>query len=403
MATPAFAIEEFRIDCRSNGVVEITFHYVNSAKSIALKITPHQDQPHQPHYHLQLIHVVSAPRLLHILKMNSYPYGPYDFDRISGNYAAGSSFTGAASENASASANHPTVQLSADDSDSDDLLKYIPYLDELEKIEKIAAEQQEKDRADGTYLLKLLDTGDFDQGLVKEFKTMINMTKHMNSMLFKGDKASGFKVRTPTLNQVEIIAVQIIHYFDKLSDQFDVGIDKIVEIKQYLPSLASRVKADSVRTALKVWNTKILGYAYLYFSSLTSPQLLFTKKQKQKKSYTNQKTFHSQRASVPSQLRDGALRRLRNLLRRPNLPSVPGGPQSEPQARDVPLPRGALPSHRPLRRAHDRHLRSANPRAQEIQEHHGARPQASTQQRQRHRKTISHRAHFQDRQGQNGT
>lgn len=285
MATPAFAIEEFRIDRRSNGVVEITFHYVNSAKSIALKITPHQDQPHQPHqphYHLQLIHVVSAPRLLHILKMNSYPYGPYDFDRISGNYAAESSFTGAASENASASANNPTVQLSAEDSDSDDLLKYIPYLDELEKLEKIAAEQQEKDRADGTYLLKLLDTGDFDQGLVKEFKTMINMTKHMNSMLFKGDKASGFKVRTPTLNQVEIIAVQIIHYFDKLSDQFDVAIDKIVEIKQYLPSLASRVKADSVRTALKVWNTKILGYAY-HISPLSPLSNSFSPKNKKQK------------------------------------------------------------------------------------------------------------------------
>lgn len=271
MASSAFAIEEYKIVCRSN-IVEITFHYVNSAKSIALKITERQDQPQKPNYNLQLIHVVSAPRLLHIMNMSlsGYRLDPHHLTPIPSdneNENEGSSSRAVSKVDSSGKGKGLTKELPAKDDDSDDLLKYIPYLDKLEKTEKIAAEVLEKERHDGTYLIKLLDTGDFDEGLVKEFKTMINMTKHMNSMLFKGDKDSKFKVRPRTLKQVEEIAVQVIHYFDKLSDQFDVGIDKIVEIKKYLPSLGTQVSLHHIRTALRTWNAKIMGYVHFPISS----------------------------------------------------------------------------------------------------------------------------------------
>lgn len=146
-------------------------------------------------------------------------------------------------------------------SPSPDLLTYIPYLDRVEAIEKRTRQRVEKDCATGAYLLGLLDNDDFDKALVKEFKSMINMVRHMNLMLFKGDKASGFKIRPRTLEQVEVIAVQVIHYFDRLGDKFDHAIDAVAEVKSYLPSLGPEVKLSHIRVALKVWNTQIMGYS----------------------------------------------------------------------------------------------------------------------------------------------
>ena len=118
----------------------------------------------------------------------------------------------------------------------------------------------EKDCATGAYLLKLLDLGDFDKGLADEFKVMINMVRHMNCMLFKGDEAAGSKITASTLEEVEALATEVIIYFDKLGDKFERAVGDIVEVKKYLPSLGSEVKPTHLRVAIKIWNQKITGW-----------------------------------------------------------------------------------------------------------------------------------------------
>ena len=268
---PNFAIRAgTAVSCSSNEV-DFIYDYVFGIGSVVLKITKDLNKRHNPSYILQLLQYRPTTWWMtrKLIDMNDPMSNtvPYAMDYLTCGVDTEDLYdlsTNVDAENSSASrptsdANSASGEDQTHD-ESEDLLKYIPYLNKLAQIEKIAAEHLEKERADGTRLLKLLDTGDFDQGLIKEFKTMINMVKHINVMLFKGDKESNFKVRPHTLREVEEFAVQVIHYFDKLSDQFDTGIDQIIDVKKYLPSLGPQLSLDHIRTALKVWNAKIMGY-----------------------------------------------------------------------------------------------------------------------------------------------
>lgn len=264
---PKFAIRAgTALSCSSNEV-DFIYDYDFGTGSVVLRITKNLNKRHNPPYILQLLQY--RPSIGKSIDMNDPMSNtvPDAMDYLTRGVDTEDLYdlpTDVDAENSSASrptsdANSASGEDQTDD-ESEDLLKYIRYLDKLAQIEKIAAEHLEKERADGTRLLKLLDTGDFDQGLIKEFKTMINMVKHINVMLFKGDKESNFKVRPRTLREVEEVAVQVIHYFDKLSDQFDTGIDQIINVKKYLPNLGPQLRLDHIRTALRVWNTKIMGY-----------------------------------------------------------------------------------------------------------------------------------------------
>lgn len=300
MDLSAFTVRAASIS-RSPNTVEFMFSYVDSAKGIALKITKNEDETQQTSHlrcnieltEVDSIYLYNLDQLL-IMNDSMFPADPYVFtpthsddgggeilsasppkgtfpshspSSLSSNIAdsstspmKSSSKSHDSSKTGSTTENDKSLQLPGEDDDSEDLLKYIPYIEKLEKVEKLSAELRENEIANGAYLLELLDTADFDEGLIKEFKTIINMTKHMNVMLFKGDKASGFKVDSRTLEAVEEIAIQMIHYFDKLGDKFDAGIDKIVEVKQHLPSLGPHVKPEHLRPALKIWNTQIMRY-----------------------------------------------------------------------------------------------------------------------------------------------
>lgn len=135
------------------------------------------------------------------------------------------------------------------------LPKYIPYLDKLQVDETAAAAAKQKERESGDYLLKLMERKKFDLKQVDEFKTMINMVKHMNIMLFKETKEANmaFKLKISTLQEVADIAVEVIHYFDKLGKTLDLGIDKIREIKPCLPNIGPSQDRDDLKTALDLW------------------------------------------------------------------------------------------------------------------------------------------------------
>lgn len=134
-------------------------------------------------------------------------------------------------------------------------------LGDLEVIEKAASKNHgNENRASGDYLLKLLDSCDFDEGLAKEFKAMINMVKHINSLLFHGSHGPGEQIGPHRLRQIESVAEQVMHYFAKLGDKFDADLCRINEVRKGLPSLGHDVKPTFLRTNLNVWNLKIMQY-----------------------------------------------------------------------------------------------------------------------------------------------
>lgn len=125
--------------------------------------------------------------------------------------------------------------------------------------QKAAAEVPEKDRATGAYLLKLLNNGDFDKGLVNEFKEMINMVRHVNCMLFKRDEAAAANITASTLRKVEALAIEVIDYFYKLENSLKHAVNEIDEVKRNLLSLGPEVKMTHLKAALKLWDERIMG------------------------------------------------------------------------------------------------------------------------------------------------
>lgn len=136
----------------------------------------------------------------------------------------------------------------------------ISSLGDLEVIENPTSKLDNENGASGEYLLKLLDSCDFDEGLVKEFKAMVNMVKHINSLLFHGSHGPGEQIGPHRLRQIESVAEQVMHYFAKLGDKFDADLGRIKEVRIGLPSLGHDVKPTFLRTNLNVWNLKIMQY-----------------------------------------------------------------------------------------------------------------------------------------------
>lgn len=123
-----------------------------------------------------------------------------------------------------------------------------------------ASQHNNENRTSGEYLLKLLDSCDFDEGLAKEFKVMINMVKHINSLLFHGSHGPGEQIGPHRLRQIESVAEQVVHYFAKLGDKFDADLSRIKDVRKGLPSLGHDVKPTFLRTNLNVWNLRIMQY-----------------------------------------------------------------------------------------------------------------------------------------------
>ncbi len=146
-------------------------------------------------------------------------------------------------------------------SDPWQLLEYLPRLDRIEAKEKVAAEAEKKARWNGNFLLKLLETGGFQKELVEELRTVINMVKHMNNMLYKGkNDALDWKIKPDVMEELEEVTIQVIHFFDEFGNSLNRGIDKIHEIKAHLPSLKPETDPYQWRTALRVWNARIMKY-----------------------------------------------------------------------------------------------------------------------------------------------
>ena len=147
-------------------------------------------------------------------------------------------------------------------SDSWQLLEYIPLLDRIMAEKRSAAEAEKKARWNGDYLLKLLEIEGFNHGLVRELQTVINMVRHMNIMLFQDkNDTNDWKINPKVMEELEEITIQVIHYFDEFGNSLNRGIDKIHEVKPHLPSLGPDIDPCVLRTALNVWNDRLMKYA----------------------------------------------------------------------------------------------------------------------------------------------
>lgn len=146
-------------------------------------------------------------------------------------------------------------------SDSWQLLEYIPSVNRIKAVERSAAEAEKKARWNGDWLLKLLDTGAFDSELKQELQTVINLVRHMNIMLFKGKNGTtDWKIKPDVMEELEEVTIQVIHFFDEFGNNLNLGIDKIHEVKAHLPSPKPDTDPYLWRTALRVWNARLMEY-----------------------------------------------------------------------------------------------------------------------------------------------
>lgn len=112
-------------------------------------------------------------------------------------------------------------------------------------------------------LLKRLEQGYPEGGLGDELKVMINMMERMNTILrgLSGIRIVGapkINMNACTINQGIALATQMKHYFNTLGQQYECQIHNITQIRSYLPILGPDVKSTLVRTALKIWNERII-------------------------------------------------------------------------------------------------------------------------------------------------
>lgn len=131
----------------------------------------------------------------------------------------------------------------------------------------------------GHDLLRMLGRGRFEEGLTDEFKVMINMVRHINALLPRINAtkmaatiptsvvaaitaATWVKINDRALQRGQGLAMQVMHYFDRLGKGLRRQINKIVEVKAYLPSLGPLVRPALLRTALRIWNERIIKYVY---------------------------------------------------------------------------------------------------------------------------------------------
>lgn len=125
-------------------------------------------------------------------------------------------------------------------------------------------------------LLRRLEQGVSEKGLKTELKVMVNMMSQMNILLSKfSDSTIAGTLRLSTkarvVKRVHELAGQMMHYFDRLSKEFERQINDIAEIKAYLPTLGPHVKPTLLRTALKLWDQRII---ITYVNPYSSPILV---------------------------------------------------------------------------------------------------------------------------------
>ena len=146
-------------------------------------------------------------------------------------------------------------------SDSWELLEYIPHLDHIKGGEVAAAKSDARDHWSGEWLLKLLDNRGFHPDLVEELRTVINMVRHMNIMLYNGKKGTtDWMIKRDVMRELKEVTIQVIHCFDEFGNSLNRGIDKINEVKPLLPNLGPGADLCSLRTALKIWNARLMKY-----------------------------------------------------------------------------------------------------------------------------------------------
>lgn len=149
----------------------------------------------------------------------------------------------------------------SDVSESWQLLEYLPRLDRLKAEERAATEAEKKARWNGDCLLKILDTGGFDNELKQELQTVINMVRHMNIMLYQGKNyTTDWTIKPNVMEELEEVTIQVIHFFDEFGNNLNRGIDKIHEVKIQLPSLKPETDPYLWRTALRAWNVRLMKY-----------------------------------------------------------------------------------------------------------------------------------------------
>ena len=112
-------------------------------------------------------------------------------------------------------------------------------------------------------LLKRLEQGYPEGGLGDELKVMINMMERMNTILrgLSGIRIAGapkINMNACTINQGIALAAQMKHYFNTLGQKYECQIHNITQLRSYLPILGPHVKSTLVRTALKIWNERII-------------------------------------------------------------------------------------------------------------------------------------------------
>ena len=112
-------------------------------------------------------------------------------------------------------------------------------------------------------LLARLEQGSSEDGLGKELKVMISMMARMNTLLLglSGITIVGapkISMNAHTINQGTAVAAQMKHYFNSLGQKYENQLGNIAAIKNYLPFLGPNVKSTLVRTALKIWNERIV-------------------------------------------------------------------------------------------------------------------------------------------------
>ena len=125
-----------------------------------------------------------------------------------------------------------------------------------ESAANLAAEAEVLSHWDGSYIVKLLETKGFNSGLVDELKTILNMIKHTNIMLFKNK--NDIKIGPTAMRELHNLTVQVTHYFGEFGKRLDRGIDMIYEVEPHLPRLRPGMDPYQLRQTLKVWNARLL-------------------------------------------------------------------------------------------------------------------------------------------------
>lgn len=220
-------------------------------------------------------------------------------------------------------------------------------------------------------LLKRLEQGSSEERLGNELKVMINIMERMNTLLLglSGTTIVGaprLNMNACTINQGTALAAQMKHYFYTLGRRYERQIDNIAEIRSYLPILGPHLKSTLVRTALKIWNERIIiTYVHPSHQLFLSPALeTHPPKREPNEKKLNPETQHTPRFSPAPRTR--YIHPPLHLLRHPGLHHLPPEaaiPLQPPPAPPRSHPPGTDPAIHGARLRHPRntHTRDRKP------------------------------------------